>query len=1712
MRHLTILLCALLTLAVQAGGIRPLVLPPVPATQRPLVIDGKLDDWTGIDGKVYRPFDVALVEGDAPELTKLRQWDLKCTVRFAYDDAALYLALAWTDPQPKLPEDRLAVHLRTDQIFHVHRDWTANGTAAVRLTAQTMTVRSPTQVTMSGKTYAFTRTAEELIEEFCLPWSVITETGKAPTDGRLAGMLDFAWSELPTEVQAKLPKELRRQHTHTTLSFLTAQDKLFTSGYLSQPAMWGDLRFITAPERSTIVSSPLDGTTGLTSLPASLVAKPPIIDGKVEDWPEIFATAAPANNFSKRYNADLALQYDAQNLYVAGRFSSPLVKPINLARENTQQGYGGGDALQIRLHNGPKTVNLCAWYNTLDGSPALTADGKDLKQPFLRTVGATVAFGVPKGGGYSLEVTIPWDALGLGTPKAGDVWKATFQPWWAGLEPEFSAQFETKLEKRGALAVRYELPKDGEVTLGLYDAAGKLLRWITRADYRYAGAQTEAWDGLDQWGVPLPAGTYTVRGLVRPPLKLEHKLTLGNPGTPPWPTPDGKGDWLSDESTPQAAVSDGKWVYLAAPGSEKGWSIIAVDEHGQRQWGLNEEFYPRCVSLALDGDHLYALFSGPELTDSSRGYFGKGNAIERAILLCVDKRTGKAVKFSRDKRHLKVATWPYREAITKLSTLRATHGFTPGVYGGQPRYFCNDLGESTSALGVAALNGQVYISLYFEDKLLVLDAETAKPVDEIPLPKPVGLHVAQGLLYAVSGTTVVRVDPAAKTATPVIKEGLLAPHSLTADAKGIFYVSDWGASFQVKLFSPEGKYLRAIGKAGGRPWVGKWESDGMLVPRGVAVTDDGKLWVAEDDATPKRVSVWDVKTGAFLRDYIGPTPYGGGATFWVDPKDSTLVNTMGVRFKVDWAKGSWTPLATIFRPLFPDQPFMPDGHDCMAKGLRVVYREGKEYLLVNGYHTAIVLLRTGNIYVPVAAAGGNSRLVTDDGSGRTIWDSDLRYHMIRDYYPAVFKGHAGDNFSWTDQNGDGRVQPEEMRFVKTLSRGEVYAEGKQPEWMSFWGAGLAPDGSIVYGGFCKDKTATYRLDVQGWTPGGAPIYDIASAKTLFLYDKPDCVSGYYVNAENRIFVTFKFEGGPKGIREDQPNALECRDRDGALLWSVAMPKQLLAKDFHADNVIGEFQIPGVGPVIATWLWHGNLRPYLLTGDGLFLGTMLDETLLGPSAIWGESYKFYFQTPDGTPHLVNGGNDSHHIFAIRGLEGAQRFSVPLTLTPADVQHASEMRATPIAKAAPKPRLNIAWTETPPAVDGALEEWKLEGGVTFAADGGRGAQVALARDKTNLYLAYRVQDATPLLNRGEDWQKLFTTGDCVDLMLAVDPKADPNRRSAAVGDLRLLLGTFQDAPIAVLYRPTVPGTKEPVTLMAARLDEIKRLPTAKVAVRKGEGFYTVEAAVPLQELGVNPAAREALKGDVGVIFSDETGRGRALRLYYYNRQTTIINDLTTEATLQPGEWGPVHCPSGQNLLKNGGFEEGFAKSPEQGWKVEVEANGGVAKLTADGPRSGKQALLLEQTTPVTFPEAAYAFPNWPDFVKAANGGKGGGHVSLCQTVPVTGGKKYIFRLAYRTEDFQLERRNPGKGRGYVAFTPRIFWTIPGKPSHTTGIHNIQGTFPDWQVQTNAFSHELTADTLTAPEGATQALISFKWSVVAADRLPKLWVDDVEMVEDF
>jgi hypothetical protein len=825
--------------------------------------------------------------------------------------------------------------------------------------------------------------------------------------------------------------------------------------------------------------------------------------------------------------------------------------------------------------------------------------------------------------------------------------------------------------------VTYHMPEDGQLSLGLYDKDGELIRWLVQDEFRRAGDHREVWNGFDQWERKVVPGTYTVKGICHAPLKLDYLLTVDNPGQPPWPTVDGHGDWLSDEGNPQAAATDGAWIFLGAPDSEKGFTTIALDETGQRRWGTTKprHIYSRSVAMALDGNFLYTLYAGPErLNPDTSPYQGIG-AVGRAVLVCLDKSTGKAARFTREHGSLQVATWPYRESAVWLWNLRNHHSFTPSVYAGQPRYASLDVGEATDAVGLAAVGDRLYVSLREENRLLELNATTGQATGRIiPLQMPAGLcRLDDRTLLAISGTSVVKVRLDDGIVTPLITSGLSAPSSITIDQQGNNYISDWGASFQVKVFDAEGGLLRAIGKEGGRPWVGAWDPNGMLVPRGMAVTDKGELWVTEDDGSPPRVSVWNTATGSFIHDFIGPAPYGGGTYFWIDPHDRSQVHTQGTCFKVDYEKKTWTPTYIDYRRQDANDPFTPNGHDLGPHPqVRILYHDGLEYAVMNTAAGELsILRRQGAIYRPVAALGqvrdGQLGKLKSNGTGKVVWDSDVGYHLYEGYFPDCFRGHGGDSYCWYDANGDNLVQPDEMHWLPGTSSTFALRAEKLGRWTSGWGIDISPAWSFFFVTRFSDRQEIFRLDIKGWTNTDAPIYDLSEARPIISESLDHGINSLHVTNDEKLIVSYDFEQG------HIPNAIAAYSLEGRELWAVATPKQQAGESLHANGAIYDFNVPGLGDVVCSWLYHGSFRPHLFTSDGLYVGTFLDDTFLakmlhhaglpiryyvgtalddapiGPTALWSESAKYFYQATDGRLYLINGGNQQEHLFQIRGLE-------------------------------------------------------------------------------------------------------------------------------------------------------------------------------------------------------------------------------------------------------------------------------------------------------------------------------------------------------------------------------------------------------------------------------------------------------------------------------
>ena len=126
-----------------------------------------------------------------------------------------------------------------------------------------------------------------------------------------------------------------------------------------------------------------------------------------------------------------------------------------------------------------------------------------------------------------------------------------------------------------------------------------------------------------------------------------------------------------------------------------------------------------------------------------------------------------------------------------------------------------------------------------------------------------------------------------------------------------------------------------------------------------------------------------------------------------------------------------------------NQPFALNGANPATPGQKVLYHDGAEYQTVVTSEGIVIHKRKGDLLVPVAAFGSLRAPDTGDGTSRTLWDSDLGRREVKNLYPPFFSGHAANNYTWTDSNGDGLVQPDEMKWVQALSGNQNYMPGSR---------------------------------------------------------------------------------------------------------------------------------------------------------------------------------------------------------------------------------------------------------------------------------------------------------------------------------------------------------------------------------------------------------------------------------------------------------------------------------------------------------------------------------------------------------------------------------------------------------------------------------------------------------------------------------------------
>jgi len=234
-----------------------------------------------------------------------------------------------------------------------------------------------------------------------------------------------------------------------------------------------------------------------------------------------------------------------------------------------------------------------------------------------------------------------------------------------------------------------------------------------------------------------------------------------------------------------------------------------------------------------------------------------------------------------------------------------------------------------------------------------------------------------------------------------------------------------------------------------------------------------------------------------------------------------------------------------------------------------------------------------------------------------------------------------------------------------------------------------------------------------------------------------------------------------------------------------------------------------------------------------------------------------------------------------------------------------------------------------VDGDPTEWKGIPRREIRVGDEVVAKVALAHNRTHLWLLAEVEDPSPWKNAGADPKLAFKTGDAIELCLGSDrdlrglghlshvpkgehPAPGPDRTAPALGDIRILIapGVKGKGPTAIAYRPVKPEAKPEEAMKfespgkSHPFASVMPIPDVQVAVKETKTGYVIEVRVNCDRIDLKDAASGLrLRGDIGVLWGNEAGLVTERRVYLFNRgpAASVVSDTPTEAELHPAEWG-------------------------------------------------------------------------------------------------------------------------------------------------------------------------------------------------------------------
>ncbi|GMV79211.1 MAG: hypothetical protein AMXMBFR7_03950 [Planctomycetota bacterium] len=828
-----------------------------------------------------------------------------------------------------------------------------------------------------------------------------------------------------------------------------------------------------------------------------------------------------------------------------------------------------------------------------------------------------------------------------------------------------------------------------------------------------------------------------------------------------------------------------------------------------------------------------------------------------------------------------------RDYETRAIRLRVVKQW--GEKGGRPEGVRHDRGGTQieparcRVYGVAALQylgGEPPVDPIVTRRLAVHDAQDGKLLSEHASPLNGGLafRPTDGALFGRVDTKVVQVDDGSLQTTDFVTD--LAPAKRAGpfgfDPQGRLYVFDCADDRRnVRVYGPDGKFLNEIGKRG-RMKAGPYDPEIMEEVCALTADGQGNFFAVYPHENPRRIMHFK-QDGAFVQDFLGNTNYGGGGV--LDPYDKSRLYFADMRFHIDWETGK-TRLDSLMSDRYEEASVWGSG-----------FRHNSEPIVVDGrrYIVSAPLSHgsTQNLAVICLYDETAKRLRLCAAVGTA---GAFPYLAKPEFLKALGgKPMGGFQFVWTDRNGDGLPQVPEVAFEPLPGKDNRVALGRFDANLGLW---------------ANTSAGSKRYEPKSFLTDGTPEFEAKPMPFGADFQLPD---GNH----------FRFGHGVN----------EVLDPAGKRIWSY--PAQLgmdglKVYPWAPGKVDLQYGLSGtarkVGELGDIFVIHANNgQMNLWTADGLLAGHLTLHqrdprakgfpaehargTVLENLSLGQEHFHHHFcQTADGKCYVV-AGHASTSVMEVSGLDLFRRASGELVVTAEMIRQTREWEASigrqqVFAKAQLLPcRMGM------PSLDGEFgeKEWPDLASIDdFASFGAR-------YNAKFLYLAWEVKDRGPFQNGGEDFRRLFKTGAAVDVKLGADPLAPPDRKQPVAGDVRLLIARFKGKPVAVLYRAVAPGapadarweTSTPAGGTAV-FEQVTVLKAAQIALRDQDGKYTIEASIPLADLGLKPEAAATLKMDWSVMMTDD-GHSTRNRQSWADLLASGVADEPTEARLDPSLWG-------------------------------------------------------------------------------------------------------------------------------------------------------------------------------------------------------------------